>query len=153
MVAVVARYAREHQLSKQLQRTHRLLRSVDRDRLSALPLPPRPAFKLARRLTPAVVTQLVTDYKAGRTTGDLVAQYGISHGSVLRLLHEHDVPVRNQGLSMEQIEGAAQLYRDGLSVARIGIHFDVDGTTAWTALKKAGVPMRPRRGGRQAGHR
>ena len=153
MVAVLARYAREHQLSKELRKTRRLLRTIDVDRRSAPPLPPRPSFKLTQRLAPAVIAQLIADYEAGRATDDLVAKYSLSHGSVLRMLHKHGVAMRNQGLPAEQIEQAAQLYQDGLSVARIGKLFDVDGTTAWTALKKAGVQMRPRRGGRKAAQR
>jgi hypothetical protein len=153
LVTVLARYAREHQLSKQLQRTLRLLRSVDLERQSAPPLPPRPSFKLAQRLAPTVVDELVAGYEAGRTTNELVAQYSVSHGSVVRLLHKRGVDMRNQGLSVEQVEQAVQLYRVGWSVARIGDLFGVDGTTAWTALKKVGVQMRPRRGGRQAARR
>jgi hypothetical protein len=148
MVAVLGRCAREHRLSKELQKVQRLLRSVDLDRHTAPPLPPRPSFKLTQRLSPAVIGQLIIDYEAGRTIDELVPQYTLSHGSVVRLLHEHGVAMRNQGLSAEQIAQAAQLYRSGLSVAKIGKLFEVDGTTAWTALKRAGIQMRPRRGGR-----
>jgi hypothetical protein len=147
LAAVLARYAREHQLSKQLQRTHRLLHSVDLDRQSAPLLPPRPSFKLPQRLTPVVIDQLVAGYETGQTIEELVSQYKVGHGSVVRLLHEHGVAMRNQGLSPEQIEQAAKHYQDGWSVAKVGKHLEVDGTTAWTALKKAGVQMRPRRGG------
>jgi hypothetical protein len=150
MVVVLARYGREHQLSKQLQKTRQLLRSVDFERRSAPLLPPRPSFKLAQRLAPAVIDQIVLDYQDGRTTNELVVQYGISHGSVVKVLHQGGVAMRNQGLRPEQIEQAAELYREGMSVARVGKLFDVDGTTAWTALQKAGVVMRPRRGGRKA---
>jgi hypothetical protein len=66
LVAVVARYAGEHQLSRQLQRIRRPLGSVDLERQSAPPLPPRPAFKLAQRLAPEVSAQLIADYEAGK---------------------------------------------------------------------------------------
>jgi hypothetical protein len=82
-----------------------------------------------------------------------VVQYGIGKGSVVKVLHEHGVAMRNQGLSPEQIQQAAALYRNGLSLAKIGSQFDVDTTTVWSALKKVGVQMRPRRGGRQPAQR
>jgi len=141
-VELVGRYSKIPPLPKRSLITSSDSRHIGQERQSV-----RRIYPVVRRLGPEVVAQLVADYQAGRTTGELVTQYRISHGSVVRLLHQHDVVMRNQGLSAEQIEQAAQLYRDGLSVAAIGKIFEIDGTTAWTALKKSGVQMRPGRGG------
>ena len=46
---------------------------------------------------------------------------------------------------------AARLYRSGRSLARIGEDFGVNASTVMNVLKREGVEMRPRQGGRRAG--
>jgi IS30 family transposase len=43
-----------------------------------------------------------------------------------------------------QIDQAAELYQQGWSLARIGSHLGVDGTTVWKELRRLGVHMRGR---------
>ena len=51
-------------------------------------------------------------------------------------------------LSADEVNEAAQLYRQGLSLAQLGDHFHVDPKTVWNVLRKAGVSLRPRPGWR-----
>lgn len=103
---------------------------------------PGQPFKLNQRLKPAIVAEIVARYQAGETSTAVAAAYGLSKGSVIRLLRDAGVPIRRQGLTDDQTTEAAHLYESGLSLARIGEHFDVDHGTVWRALKNQGVKMR-----------
>lgn len=103
-------------------------------------------FKLDQRLKPETVAKIVARYEAGEPSTALGAVFGISKGSVVRLLREAGVAIRNQGLTNEQVDEAVRLYKSGLSLAKIGAKFDVDHTTVWQQLKKRGVKMRDTHG-------
>ena len=60
----------------------------------------------------------------------------------IRLLRNADIPIRNQGLTDDQIAEAAQLYTSWKSLAQIGAHLGVDHTTVHRQLIKRGVTMR-----------
>lgn len=73
--------------------------------------------------------------------------FDLSKGSVLKVLREAGVTMRNQGLRCEQIGEAQRLYEDaGWSLARIGEKFGVDHGTVWRQLRKRGVQMRDAHG-------
>ena len=110
----------------------------------AVPVP----HKLSQRLKPGVAEELAAAYRAGATTTELAPLFGISHASVLRLLAEQGVTMRMQGLSESGVQIAIELYGEGLSVAAIGTKLGVAPQTAWRALRKAGVKMRPVGGSR-----
>jgi hypothetical protein len=79
--------------------------------------PPKPSYRLARRLEPGQIDQLLADYRAGATTRNLAEKYNISKTAVTELLTAHNVPLRHQGLSPSQVREAIQLYTAGHSVA------------------------------------
>ena len=54
--------------------------------------------------------------------------------------------MRNQGLSPEQVLGAARLYQSGWSLAKIAVHFGVSTKHIHDRLRAAGVVMRDRHG-------
>ncbi|GAC1402501.1 MAG: hypothetical protein NVS4B6_27760 [Mycobacterium sp.] len=107
---------------------------------------PAQPFKLDQRLKPAIVAEIVSRYEAGEPSTAIAASHALSKGSVIRLLREADIPIRNQGLTDDQIADAAQLNASGLSLAKIGAQFDVDHGTVWRQLKKVGVRMRDTHG-------
>jgi hypothetical protein len=72
--------------------------------------------------------------------------YGISKGAVLRLLREHDIPIRRQSMTEAEIDQAAEFYRDGNSLATVGTKLGYDHGTIHHALKRAGVTMRDSHG-------
>ena|ERR1700733_864808 len=119
---------------------------VPRSDHSTEQIDPAQAFKLDQRLKPKIVAEIVARYEAGEPSTAIAASYGLSKGSVIRLLRDADIPIRNQGLTEDQIAGAAQLYASGLSLAKIGVKFGVDHGTVWRALKKRGVKMRDTHG-------
>jgi len=103
-------------------------------------------FKLNQRLNPAIVAEIVARYEAGEPSTALAVAFGISKGSVLKLLREAGTQIRNQGLSDDQVAEAAQFYASGHSLAQIGVHLGVDHGTVWRQLRKRGVKMRDTHG-------
>jgi len=68
--------------------------------------------------------------------------YGISKTSVQRLLEEHGVAFRYQGLSSSQVTEAIELYRAGHSVAHLAGNLGLSPSSIYDALKRSGVEMR-----------
>lgn len=62
---------------------------------------------------------LVADYRAGQSTRQLMATYGLGKGAVLRLLEAAGVQTRHQGLTSADQTAAAKLYAAGWSAAKV----------------------------------
>ncbi len=63
------------------------------------PSPPTGPFKLSQRLTAETIEMIVTRYEAGEPSTSLMKAFNLSKGSVLKVLREAGVTMRNQGLS------------------------------------------------------
>jgi DNA invertase Pin-like site-specific DNA recombinase len=133
-----------HILTKSLVRSHDGTFHPPSKRPQPAPVEP---FKLDQRLTPATITKIIERYEAGEPSTAIAITFNISKGSVIRLLRQANVPIRNQGLSDDQIAEAAQLYASGNSLAAIGAHLGVDHTTIHRYLLKRGIKMRDTHGG------
>ncbi len=107
---------------------------------------PSPAYKLSQRLDLKTIEQIVAGYQAGSPTAQLAKTYRLSKGSILRVLHEHDVRMRQQRLSQTDLGMAIRLYDSGLSLAAVGQRLDRDHSTVYRALQRAGVTMRDTHG-------
>jgi len=55
-------------------------------------------------VSPEIVAQLVADYESGTPSIRLTMIYGHGKGSVLKLLRDAGVQMRNQGLSENSLE-------------------------------------------------
>jgi len=99
---------------------------------------------LRRRLGDGAIAQIVADYKAGKSTTGLMAEHHISKGGLLKLLADTGVSMRRQPLSPDQVSEAAELYRLGLSLAKVSQELTVPLESTRRALIDAGVQMRPR---------
>lgn len=124
---------------------------VLKDRLASYPpRDPEPVPSAPRtsrhRFTPELRAEIVAKYEAGVPSTQLVREYGMGKGTVLKLLRDAGVAIRNQGLRDKQVGEAAQLYESGLSLARIGERFGVDGSTVHKVLLGRGVSMRDTHG-------
>ena len=63
--------------------------------------------------------------------------------TISKIIQDAGVAVRSQRvISPEEIAGAAALYRQGWSLARLAERYGFDGQTIHTHLKRAGVVMR-----------
>jgi hypothetical protein len=101
--------------------------------------------RLDRRLSAETVAELVQAYRDGVGTPELRRRYDLSQGSVIRILHRHGVQMRNQGLADGDIATAAELYRGGATLARLGERFGVSPNAVRRALI-SGEVMRARGG-------
>ena len=54
-------------------------------------------------------------------------------------LHRQGIRMRGLSLDQRQVDEATQLYEQGWSVARIGHHIGVDGSTVWRVLRAGDV--------------
>jgi hypothetical protein len=97
---------------------------------------------VVRRLKHDEVSQLVASYEAGATVCQLSTQFNIHRTTVSAHLRRQGARVRLTGMTDEQIAEAASLYKQEWSLAKVGEHFGLNGTTVWRALKAYGVPMR-----------
>ena len=94
------------------------------------------------RLDAPAAAELVDAYLAGAEIKDLARRFDVHRTTVTSLLLRHDIELRPVGLSPNQIHSTARLYRDGLSLARLGETFRVDDMTVRRYLLLAGVMMR-----------
>jgi transposase len=110
--------------------------------------PPRRSLQVHHRLETQQTLEVIAAYVAGASIRELAAQFKINRATVLDHLRRHEVPRRPQlrKLSDKQIAEAAELYRDGWSLLRLGKHYGVDDETVRRALRRVGVLMRPRKG-------
>lgn len=92
------------------------------------------------------MNELVAAYESGISSNQLVIDYGIAKGTVLKLLRANNVTMRRQGLNAATAKQAAALYRDGKSLAAVGAMFGVDPTTVRSALIKQNVALRDSHG-------
>ena len=99
---------------------------------------------LGRRLGQAKIDQLAADYQSGTPTTQLMAEYGISKASVLKLLADAGVPMRRQPLTAAQVTEAVDLYQAGLSLAKVSELLTLPHESVRRALIDAGVRMRSR---------
>jgi hypothetical protein len=91
------------------------------------------AQRVDRRLSPETIAELVQAYRDGASTTELRRHYELSQGSVIKLLHEHSVAMRNQGLVGGDVATATELYQSGATsgAARRTIQRPKDGIGGW----------------------
>jgi DNA-directed RNA polymerase specialized sigma24 family protein len=104
------------------------------------------ARRTARRLSDRDVAELVTRYQEGATVYELAKRFSIHRTTVSGHLHRRGVRLRGLSPDRRQVVVATRLYEHGWSVARIGSHVGVDGSTVWRALRVRGVRMRDTHG-------
>jgi hypothetical protein len=110
------------------------------------PARPQHIHKATQRLPPDTLQQLVTDYRDGMPTAQLMAIYHLSKGAILRIMDAQGVPRRNTAMSPVETITAIRLYRQGWSLARVGAHLNRDAGTIQHVLIRAGVPRRDSHG-------
>lgn len=120
-------------------------RSVRSDPRAA-PTGSRRLLQVQNRLNSDAVADLVAAYQAGATLKDLSTQFQIARTTIMAHLNRAGTPRRRPILGPEQVEQAARLYDEGCSLARLADRFHVEAGTVGSALRKAGVSIRPRRG-------
>jgi DNA-directed RNA polymerase specialized sigma24 family protein len=138
LVELLGQYSKHHQLLKRLERLQRLrTRSTGR----APTRVPR-THKVAQRLQPQTLEQIVVDYEEGLSTAGIVARYGLGKGTVIGILRRAGVAIRNQGLAPADLGHAIELYEAGLSLKQVAARCNCDAETVRKELRAVGVRMR-----------
>jgi hypothetical protein len=76
--------------------------------------------RVDRRLSAETIAEMVRAYRDGVGTPELRQRYDLSQGSVIKILHEHGVEMRGQGLAYGDIPTAPELYRSGATLVQLG---------------------------------
>ncbi len=71
-----------------------------------------------------MISELVQAYREGASTTQPRHRYEVGQGSFIKILREHGVDMRNQGLA-DDVAIAAELYRSGMTLARLGEQFGI----------------------------
>lgn len=78
---------------------------------------------------------------------ELAAEFGVNRLTVATHLRRAEIPIRRGRLTSDEIREAARLYEQGWSSGRLAERFDVSADSVLKVLRRAGVAIRPRRGG------
>lgn len=95
--------------------------------------------KVTRRRSQEAIDRLVSAYLTGVPTTQLVQEFNLGKGTVLRILRDAGVAMRRQGLPDDQLPEAAALYESGVPLARIAERYGVSTKNVHTRLRAAGV--------------
>ena len=101
-----------------------------------------------RRLSPADIDDLISAYQAGATISQLAVEFGIHRTTVAGHLDRHGVARHNEQRVWDDqiLRQAAELYATGLSLADVADQFGIDAQTVANRFRRAGLPVRSRRG-------
>lgn len=89
----------------------------------------------------------MSDYEAGNSTIILMRIYKVGKSTVLNLLADAGVKMRQPGMPAQHQAEAVALYVAGWSAARVGNKFGTSADTVLVVVRRAGQPVRPRIGG------
>lgn len=108
----------------------------------------RPSNPPQRRLSPADIDDLVAAYKAGANIRQLAANFGVHRTTVTAHLDRQRIRGHHTltAWTDDTLREATELYATGLSLAAVATRFGIDAQTVANRLRRAGVPVRPRRG-------
>lgn len=106
----------------------------------------RPRSKRAKTLSPAELERIREGYLAGATTAELGRQFGVDRQTVQRKLRAVGVRMRGSSLTPDEVERAATLYQDGLSLEKVATELRLGDGAVRNALIRAGVPLRDTHG-------
>ena len=102
------------------------------------------------RLDKAQRQRVADQYRAGVAIKVIAATFGVHRKTVRDIAVEAGLEPHQRGLPPEDVGRATRLYRSGWSLARVGEEFGVNASTVMNVLRREGVGMRPRQGGRRA---
>lgn len=141
MEELMGRYSNPVYQGSQIRKTVEMVEKLaNRQVREVSPLPQ--VHRVDRRLSAETIAALVQAYQDGVPTTQLRERFELGHGTVIRLLHEHGVVMRGQGLDESNVATAVELYRAGATLAQLGEQFEVSPNAVRRALIAVGVVMR-----------
>jgi len=106
-------------------------------------------YDFPKRVTSTEVDELVDAYRTGVGVNELARRYDLHRHTVAKRLQARGIDTNAPKISPHDIRRAADLYREGWSLARLGERFGIDDGTMRSRLLEVGVVMRARRGGKR----
>lgn len=143
VVEVMRRYSRKSDVWARSKRLDKLLNQEERPPRSEPDQVSVPVHRVDVRLGADVVTQLVADYVSGVEVQELGSRYGLSRGSVQRLVRESGVSKHRRSLTAQELNEVVRLYESGQTIREVSAAMAVPKTTVQDALSRAGVVKRP----------
>ncbi|MGH7510945.1 MAG: helix-turn-helix domain containing protein [Gemmatimonadales bacterium] len=104
------------------------------------------AVRTFRQLRPPEIDALVMAYETGATVYELATEFGINRVTVGKHLRSRGVDTKPPGLASGDVPAAAELYRQGWSLARIAERYNTTANTVRVRLIEVGVAMRDTHG-------
>lgn len=107
-----------------------------------------------RRLSRTDIDQLIAAYRDGATVIQLAAEFGVHRTTVGEHLDRNGVPRHSERDAWDEgtLTDAAELCATGLSLADVANRYDIDAQTVANRFRRAGIPVRPRRGWTSRAH-
>jgi hypothetical protein len=103
--------------------------------------------RVQRRLSSNEVDELLGAYVAGDLVHDIAVRHGVHRSTVIGHVTRRGLPRRSDdGRSDQELQTAADLHAAGESLAAIGHHFGIDPAIVADRFRRAGIPIRARRG-------
>lgn len=97
----MGRYSKPAYQGSRIRKTVELVEKLAKSQLrEASPLTQE--HRVDRRLSAETIAELVQAYRDGEGTPTLRRRYGLSQGSVLKLLREHSVTMRSSGVNQHK---------------------------------------------------
>jgi AraC-like DNA-binding protein len=115
---------------------------------TATPPSQQPLHQVQRRLSASDIDQICASYANGKSIDELARSHRVNRTTIITHLDTQGVPRRRvvRKMTDAQVAEAALIYRDGHSLMTVADRFHVDTRTLGREFRKAGVPIRPRRG-------
>jgi DNA-directed RNA polymerase specialized sigma24 family protein len=142
LVETVRRYSKLPHLWRMSKRLAKLLTNPMERFTESTPSRPH-LHKLAHRLTADEVSDLQDADRAGASLAELQQRFGLSRGSVQRLLREAVVRRRQKSLTDAEVTKLVERYEAGLTIREIAAEQGLAKTTVQEALARVKVKMRP----------
>ncbi len=105
---------------------------------------PQPPKRVAHRLEPAQIEEIVVGYVAGVEITKLAEQLHVDQSTVQKYVRQAGLPRRLLRLDPAGVQQVVDLYIAGTSAEAIGKRLNVSPTSVRRTLTRAGVPLRRR---------
>jgi hypothetical protein len=101
-----------------------------------------------RRLSPTDIDDLIDEYREGATVSQLAARYRVHRTTITAHLDRHHIPRHSKRTAWgdDELRTAAEQYATGRSLSDVAVEYGLDPQTIANRFRRAGIPIRPRRG-------
>jgi predicted transcriptional regulator len=95
--------------------------------------------KLQHRLNEVTIAEPMTRYEAGMTGLQLAAEFDTSKASVMKLLRQRGIVIRQSRFTDAEQADIVRLFREGVTQFKIATRLERDRSSIWHVLHRAGL--------------